>query len=169
MATRQKGEDVVIRHRLDEAVAEWFDCHVYSKRASKKKASETIIAEYLGGRGPDEADREISEQIRGIYAADRQHDTPERTAPREKGREMNEGPSAAHTDPEGYARYEGGVECIEAIRPAPTTEEFRGFCKGNAIKYIWGEGSKGGIRDIYKAADYLGMFPNGKWMHSEEA
>ena len=81
---------------------------------------------------------------------------------------MTEGPSTAHTDPEGYARYEGNVECIEAIRSALTPEEFRGFCKGNALKYIWREGSKGGIRDIYKAADYLGMVLNGKWMHSQE-
>jgi hypothetical protein len=82
---------------------------------------------------------------------------------------MAEGPSTAHTDPEGYARYEGSVECIEAIRSALTPEEFRGFCKGNAIKYIWRESSKGGIRDIYKAADYLSMVLDGKWMHSEEA
>lgn len=81
---------------------------------------------------------------------------------------MNEGRSTAHTDPEGYARYEGSVECIEAIRSALTPDEFRGFCKGNAIKYIWREGSKGGTRDIYKAADYLSMVLNGKWMHSEE-
>lgn len=80
---------------------------------------------------------------------------------------MADGPSIAHTDPEGYARYGGGVECIEAIRSALTPEEFRGFCKGNAIKYIWREGSKGGIRDIYKAADYLSMVMDGKWMHSE--
>ena len=82
---------------------------------------------------------------------------------------MTEGPSTAHTDPEGYARYGGGVECIEAIRSALTPEEFPGFCKGNAIKYIWRESPKGGIRDICKAADYPSMVPNGTWMHSEEA
>lgn len=81
---------------------------------------------------------------------------------------MTEGPSVAHTDPDGYARYEGSVECIEAIRSALTPEEFRGFCKGNAIKYIWREGSKGGLCDIYKADDYLSMLLHGKWMHSED-
>lgn len=82
---------------------------------------------------------------------------------------MTDGPSTAHTDPEGYERYDGSVECIEAIRSALTPEEFRGFCKGNALKYIWRESSKGGLCDIYKAADYLHMFLYGTWMHSEEA
>lgn len=165
MVTKQNGKDVVFSTRLDEDVVDLFDCYSYSKGASKKKALATIITEYLDGRGLDEADRETLEQLRGIYAAD----THEYAAPKEKGNEMNEGPSVAHTDPEGYARYEGSVECIEAIRSALTPEEFRGFCKGNAIKYIWREGSKGGIRDIYKAADYLSMVLDGKWMHSEEA
>lgn len=35
-----------------------------------------------------------------------------------------------------------GIECIEAIQAALTPEEFRGFCKGNAMKYIWREQHK---------------------------
>ncbi len=27
-----------------------------------------------------------------------------------------------------------GIECIEAIKAALTTEEFRGYCKGNTLK-----------------------------------
>lgn len=50
----------------------------------------------------------------------------------------------------------GGIECIDAIRAALTEEEFVGFCKGNALKYIWRERHKGGKEDLRKAAVYLG-------------
>jgi len=49
----------------------------------------------------------------------------------------------------------GGIECIEAIRAALTTEEFRGHCKANAMKYIWRERNKGGDESIRKAIWYL--------------
>lgn len=47
------------------------------------------------------------------------------------------------------------IECIDAIRAALTPEEFRGFCKGNALKYVWREKNKGGDQDLSKAAWYL--------------
>lgn len=49
----------------------------------------------------------------------------------------------------------GGMECIEAIRAALTPEEFRGFCKGNVMKYVWRERHKGGDVDLAKAVDYI--------------
>lgn len=49
----------------------------------------------------------------------------------------------------------GGIECIDAIRAALTTEEFRGHCKANAMKYIWRERNKGGDESIRKAIWYL--------------
>jgi hypothetical protein len=48
----------------------------------------------------------------------------------------------------------GGIECIDAIRAALTPEEFRGFCKGNVLKYIWRERHKAGYVDVGKAIDY---------------
>jgi hypothetical protein len=48
-----------------------------------------------------------------------------------------------------------GIECIEAIEAALTPEEFRGFIKGNALKYVWREKHKGGNNDLKKAAWYL--------------
>lgn len=56
--------------------------------------------------------------------------------------------------PEHYRK--GGIECIDAIRAALTPEEFRGYCKGNAIKYLWRERHKGGAQDLAKASVYLG-------------
>lgn len=49
----------------------------------------------------------------------------------------------------------GSVECIDAIRAALTPEEFRGFCKGNALKYVWRERLKGGAESLEKAVWYL--------------
>ncbi len=63
------------------------------------------------------------------------------------------GPSDPVNNPEHYTQ--GTVECIEAIQSALTEEEFRGYCKGNAIKYIWREKHKGGKESIEKAAWYL--------------
>lgn len=50
---------------------------------------------------------------------------------------------------------QGGVECIDAIRAALTPEEFRGFCKGNVLKYTWRERLKGGDESLKKAEWYL--------------
>jgi hypothetical protein len=48
-----------------------------------------------------------------------------------------------------------GIECIDAIEAALTPEEFRGYCKGNAMKYLWREKNKGGDTDALKANWYL--------------
>lgn len=53
-------------------------------------------------------------------------------------------------------RYnQGDIECIEAIKAALTPEEFRGWLKGDIMKYVWRERHKGGARDIRKARYYL--------------
>ena len=49
----------------------------------------------------------------------------------------------------------GPLECIDAIEAALTPEEFRGYCKGNALKYVWREKGKGGNEDVAKAGWYL--------------
>jgi len=56
-------------------------------------------------------------------------------------------------NPEHYTQ--GNIECIEAIQSALTEEEFRGYCKGNALKYIWREKHKGGKESLQKAQWYL--------------
>lgn len=50
---------------------------------------------------------------------------------------------------------QGGIETIDAIRAALTPEEFRGYCKGNAFKYLWRERHKGGDESLAKARWYL--------------
>jgi len=44
------------------------------------------------------------------------------------------------SQPDHYCQ--GEIECIDAIEAALTPEEFRGFCKGNVIKYAWRERHK---------------------------
>jgi hypothetical protein len=56
-------------------------------------------------------------------------------------------------NPDHYKR--GSIECIEAIEAALTPEEFRGYCKGNVIKYVWRERMKGGGESLAKAMWYL--------------
>ena len=56
--------------------------------------------------------------------------------------------------PRHYAT--GDIECIDAIEAALTPEEFRGFCKGNALKYLWRCDRKGKpVEDREKAIWYL--------------
>lgn len=50
----------------------------------------------------------------------------------------------------------GDIECIDAIEAAMTTEAFVGFCRGNALKYVWRAGLKGdAATDLRKACWYL--------------
>jgi hypothetical protein len=54
------------------------------------------------------------------------------------------------------AHYTNGeIECIDAIRAALTVDEFRGYVKGNVIKYAFRERMKGGDEDLAKARWYL--------------
>lgn len=50
---------------------------------------------------------------------------------------------------------QGGIECIEAIKASMTASEYRGYLKGNAIKYMWRYQHKGGVEDLKKARWYL--------------
>ena len=52
----------------------------------------------------------------------------------------------------------GPIECIDAIKAALSPEEWRGFVKGNVLKYVWREAYKGGDCDLRKATDYLGRY-----------
>lgn len=57
---------------------------------------------------------------------------------------------------------QGEVECIDGIKSALTDEEWRGYCKGNAIKYIWRERHKGQAESLAKAQWYLNKLGGGR-------
>ena len=50
---------------------------------------------------------------------------------------------------------QGGIECIVAIKASMTASEFRGYLKGNAMKYMWRYQLKNGVEDLRKAQWYL--------------
>ena len=50
----------------------------------------------------------------------------------------------------------GAVECIEAISSTLSGEEFQGYCRGNALKYLWRCMYKGKTKqDLEKCRWYL--------------
>ena len=51
---------------------------------------------------------------------------------------------------------QGGIECIKAIESSMSPEEYRGFLKGQVIKYVWRYRHKGTpSKDLKKARYYL--------------
>jgi len=49
-----------------------------------------------------------------------------------------------------------GIECIQAIQASMSKEEFKGYLKGNVLKYIWRYTYKGKpLEDLKKAEWYL--------------
>lgn len=49
----------------------------------------------------------------------------------------------------------GGIETIEYLDAKMTAEEYRGFLKGNVLKYVSREAEKNGLEDLKKAKWYL--------------
>jgi len=57
-------------------------------------------------------------------------------------------------NPPHYQR--GEVECIDALRACMTPEEFRGYCKGSAMAYLWRLGQKDhAVQEAKKAGWYI--------------
>ena len=53
-----------------------------------------------------------------------------------------------NVNPDHYKQ--GSIECIEAIKASMTHEEFIGYLKGNAMKYLWRYRNKNGVEDLKK-------------------
>lgn len=49
----------------------------------------------------------------------------------------------------------GGIETIEYLKAKMTADEFRGFLKGNVLKYVSRESKKNGLEDLKKDKWYL--------------
>ena len=56
--------------------------------------------------------------------------------------------------PEHYCEN-GKIECIDALQDAMSPEEFKGFCKGNVMKYLWRSNKKNGTEDLKKAQWFM--------------
>lgn len=55
---------------------------------------------------------------------------------------------------------QGTFETIEIIKDKLTPEEFKGYIKGNIIKYVTREAYKKGVEDLKKAQWYLNYLIN---------
>jgi hypothetical protein len=59
--------------------------------------------------------------------------------------------------------YGGEIECIEAIKASMSQQQFKGYLKGNIMKYLWRYDRKNGLEDLQKADVYL------QWLIKEES
>lgn len=51
---------------------------------------------------------------------------------------------------------QGGIECWDAMRSCMSEDEFRGYLRGCAIKYLWRCNDKGNYaQDLQKARAYI--------------
>ena len=56
-------------------------------------------------------------------------------------------------NPDHYKK--GDIECIEAIKASMSRQEFLGYLKGNAIKYLWRyRNKKNAVEDLQKCIWY---------------
>lgn len=60
--------------------------------------------------------------------------------------------------PQHYGGKDNPYEVIKVLEAWLTEEEFRGFCKGNAIKYEARHKMKGGLEDLRKAEWYMNYY-----------
>ena len=71
-------------------------------------------------------------------------------------------PTKNDNTPTSPAHYkQGGLEVITILRKKMSKEEFKGFCKGNILKYVLRAEHKNGVEDYKKAMQYL------KWLIKE--
>lgn len=70
-----------------------------------------------------------------------------------EGKEKFEEPKKDNINPSHYRN--GKVECIDALESALSPEEFRGFLRGNVLKYNWRCMQKNGDEDLKKSQWYL--------------
>ena len=58
--------------------------------------------------------------------------------------------------PKHYNQH--GIEAIQAIEASMSLEEFKGYLKGNCLKYLWRYRYKGNpVEDLQKAQWYLNL------------
>lgn len=57
--------------------------------------------------------------------------------------------------PKHYETYIDGLETIDIIYAALGPELFKGYCRGNVLKYLLRADQKNGVEDLEKAAVYL--------------
>lgn len=71
-------------------------------------------------------------------------------------KEVEEDKKQEHDPVNSPAHYtQGGIETLDILRAKMNTEQFKGFLRGNVIKYITRYEDKNGVEDLKKAEFYL--------------
>ena len=102
-----------------------------------------------GGRSLERLQRAVDQHVPGTLISVTRTEL-ERLINRQR-EQFSEKPDMVNHPPH-YADRK--YEVIDVIEDTLTPEEFRGFLKGNALKYLLREGRKKGTRDIDKAGWY---------------
>ena len=70
---------------------------------------------------------------------------------------------------EPYHYNTGNIECIDAIEESMSSVAFKGYLKGNCMKYLWRYDYKGKqVEDLQKAQWYLARLLNQVVFENEE-
>lgn len=166
-ATKQKGKDVVVAFHMDEAVLNRFNDYVFLSRATKKEALQTIISEYLDGRGMVESDRLVFERFERSKST-----TDGNLLPVPFDHFADDGGSFRETV-DGRNRYDiGGIKAEDVIADVmERVESAEGFGMtqawdvGNALKYLLRAGRKDALDiELGKAENYLHHALTGEWL-----
>lgn len=107
-----------------------------------------VLEEVKGSWQKDRFDLELGEENLALYRDPRHFSEEGEIAEEPKGRFSDEGAHPHYSIP---AEVE---ECIDLMRFLLTEEEFVGYLKGNAIKYLIRADRKNGLDDWEKLADY---------------
>lgn len=84
------------------------------------------------------------------------YDAEEKNKLKEKGNnKIEEVKEDVVNHPKHYKKGSQGLECIESMEKAFSEDEYRGFLKLNAYKYVYRHESKNGLEDLNKAEFYL--------------
>ncbi len=62
----------------------------------------------------------------------------------------------------------GEIECIDAIEASMTPEAFKGYCKGNILKYMWRYEKKDELEGLLKARWYHNRLVENIIKHKEQ-
>ena len=68
---------------------------------------------------------------------------------------MTDKASTTRHDPVTNPSHYKGIQPIDVMRNNFTRDEYRGFLKGNILKYVMRYQDKGGLDDLKKAEQYL--------------
>lgn len=151
-AGMQKVEDGMLRYNVDgegcETCIGCRDCRNWKREI--KVGDRLCCGEFYANKDQAEGLLEYYNYFRG-----------RRSGPGpNKGKEMSE--EQTKYDPKARYYNKGGIETLDVIKAKLAVEQYKGFCLGNAMKYICRADHKGNYnRDIEKAIFYLKQAQDG--------